>query len=286
MSAALVAVRAPLRGRLRDDEMGPTEAWIDQHAGLKGSNRAVMRAIAWYVDRFGLKAYPSVAQLVARSGVSESTVHRVRRRQEASGLLLVQRNPGRGLGNIWAIHRGANVTPLRLVGGCQSDTPSGGSERGSSVKVTPHGFQVFGLEQHPPYPPQAEAYDEPASPALNPEAGFAGKTEPASPAQLRSVGSSRAGTPRPGAPCPAATARGSACPRCRACGTTPRQVWRAQAREARYAAAAERIAEQLAASTRDTSTRDTSRPPVASCPHGDPNGRPSCALCRHGVTDA
>ncbi len=36
MSAALVALRAPLAERLRADDLGPTEAWIDQHSGLTG----------------------------------------------------------------------------------------------------------------------------------------------------------------------------------------------------------------------------------------------------------
>jgi len=198
--------------RLRDDDVGPVEAWCDRYAPLTGgprcsarSQRAVLRAIAWHVDRFGQGAYASVARLVDRSGCSEATVHRARRLLAAAGRIGVTPRPGRGTANAFtiAVGTGVTVTPLRAVPGPSGDTPAVLGEPPAGATVTPEVVGVdFMREEVPPDPPFDDG--EPAAPALTSKA-------PPGPGGA-------------GVRCLRARQRGRPCGNCRACGTSRRQV--------------------------------------------------------------
>jgi hypothetical protein len=220
VTAAWAEPRAP---RLWPADVGPVETWCDRHAPLEAApkasrqlQRAVLRAIAWHVDRWGQGAYASVERLVERSGVSEAGVHRARRALVAAGRITVTDRPGRGTANAFVVvvGTGVTVTPVTAVPGCQGDTRSAVPEHDRPRTVTPEVVDLLGSIEVPPDPPRAD--DEP--PAAAPSSGAA---------------PGGAAGPRSGVSCMRAARRGRLCESCRACGTNPRAAAREAARPAR-----------------------------------------------------
>lgn len=94
---------------------------------LPTNDRFVLLSLADYANDEGHHVYPSVATIVRKTGLSESTVHRSLTYLEEQGYLLLVRQGGGRQTNEWRINpdkvRGVSETPQ----GCHGDT-SGVSE--------------------------------------------------------------------------------------------------------------------------------------------------------------
>lgn len=126
--------------------------WVWDYSQAKGNDRLVLLAIADSADHDGSNAWPSVATLCRKTGLSESTVHRCIRSLVKLGELRVDRQAG-GPARMRAEARPNAYTVLMAVPaaapvypqGCQDDTRGGASmtpggcqeETGPGVTVTP-----------------------------------------------------------------------------------------------------------------------------------------------------
>jgi hypothetical protein len=113
--------------------------WVWDYSQAKGNDRLVLLAIADSADHDGSNAWPAVATLCRKTGLSESTVHRCIRSLVKLGELQVDRQQG-GPARMRAEARPNAYTvlmPARSAGypqGCQPDT-------GPGVTLTPGGCQ-------------------------------------------------------------------------------------------------------------------------------------------------
>jgi hypothetical protein len=111
-------------------------SWVWSSSKSQGIDRLVLLAIADAANDEGNQAWPSIATLKAKTGLSERTVQRSITSLVELGELAVQRNAGRKGVNVYSVtmtppsesHPGA-VTPR------QADTPS--ERRLTPVSVTP-----------------------------------------------------------------------------------------------------------------------------------------------------
>jgi len=88
----------------RTDPFVMVPVWLFEAAWRTSGDLEVYGAIAGHADGSGI-AWPSIAQLVAESGCSESSVYRSLRRLEAHGALLRESGGGRGRANRYQLVR-------------------------------------------------------------------------------------------------------------------------------------------------------------------------------------
>lgn len=99
-------------------------AWVWEHSMSRGSDRLVLLAIADNCDHDGLNAYPRMAVLAKKTGLSERSVQRSVRALAATGELLVEMNTG-GNGKARPDRRPNSFQVVTAPPtGCQSVTPS------------------------------------------------------------------------------------------------------------------------------------------------------------------
>jgi nucleotide-binding universal stress UspA family protein len=304
--SALATVRA--RPELAAWSIGPLEAWVDRHGpaafdaaggsyvycsrtGKSFTRRtlvAVWRAYAWWADRAAVP-FLSTADAAAQAGVSEATVHRVRRALEAAGLLVVDRTAagrpqGRGQACTFALVLGSSTTagrhlravdnpppegvaetpqePVSRVPVCRGDTPS--SSLGLLIGRPP--LELAPVDNRAGLPAGAH---QPSDGLTAVEKRTQGEVGGGRPLELLPAGV----VPTRRRACARAEARGEPCKRCRACATSPWAARKAQERAQRHAEAAARVAAQVA-------ERAGVRPAGAECPHGEPRGAWACPFCR------
>jgi hypothetical protein len=125
--------------------------WVWGHSRSRGSERLVLLAIADHCDHDGRNAYPRMAGLAQKTGLSERTVRRSIRALEALGELVVEMNTG-GNGQARPDHRpnafqvvlphdtaGGHIDPPRTADG-GSDCPPVTYSRG--VRLAGTGGQI------------------------------------------------------------------------------------------------------------------------------------------------
>lgn len=214
-SGAVAEAPAP---RLFPDDVGPVERWCSRHASLASTRyssvraqRAVLCAVAWYVDRFGQgRAHPSVEQLMAIAQLSERAVQYALDALEDAGRLTRTLIAGRGKARLYSVavgpSRGATLAPeppAEPPEKVQPLRPSEPVEHAGAAALAPHVVGSWGSRELPPDPPPNEA--EPATPA------------PAAQAPPWAGGARDV-------LCMRARRRGYPCASCRACGTNPRSA--------------------------------------------------------------
>lgn len=86
--------------------------WVWEHSPAKGNCRLVLLAIADCADDNGMNAFPSKQKLADKTLLDVSTIRRVVRRLEESGLLSVDRSTERGRANVYTVNMSTATHPV------------------------------------------------------------------------------------------------------------------------------------------------------------------------------
>jgi len=256
----MTAALRKLGGRpLRVDDVGPVEAWVDRHAGLRGSAKDVLRAIAWYADRYD-EPRPSVEQLAEppqgqevswpasprRCGWSKRTVQRRLPELVDAGLLAIVTGGGRLPGGLGVAHvyricvpkKGANLALVPPPGTSDDPTRTAveaaetAQDGRSGATLAPQ--VVSSCSWEPERPPSPANDDERAA-----ASGVGAESLPSAGADAPAKSAAGWVT---GWRCPHARRRGRLCANCRKCGTSRRAIEKRERREREAADRAARLA--------------------------------------------